>query len=291
MKSKATEIINGTYLSVPTSPTDKVFSPCTKSIWMQSKKEQFYSQSLSNSKEPESLLKSSLQMIKFPAEGKHFILGTSSSSRKAIVDALQWKYLQISPDIDGKFDFDISCLKSFEQTCSYLIIIEKAIRCSNPTDLPLLIAKAKADALLNKLREVNDGESYILLSADQIVLFGDTVREKPVDEAEAIAFLSSYSDSSVSTVSAVVITELPSGAQTSGVDVATVHWDTLSEEVVRRVVSRGEIFSSAGGFRVEDEDLTPLIRRVDGSVDSVMGLPVDMTVALIEEVIKLSGRP
>ena len=51
-------------------------------------------------------------------------------------------------------------------------------------------------------------------------------------------------------------------------------WKDISDEVIQRVISRGEIYASAGGFRVEDSDLNPLILDIEGSIDSVMGLPV-----------------
>lgn len=179
----------------------------------------------------------------------------------------------------------------FQYHSNNIIIIdnfsEKSIRCDNPLELPLLIAKAKAEALLIRLRALNTNESSLILTSDQIVLFDGKVREKPVDVAEATFFLSSYSDTCVATVSAVVITEFPSGVQTSGVDVAKVHWKSISDEVVAKVVAKGEIFSSAGGFRIEDEDLNPLVARIEGSVDSVMGLPVDLTAALLQENIRL----
>ena len=53
-----------------------------------------------------------------------------------------------------------------------------------------------------------------------------------------------------------------------------VFWKDISDEVIQRVISRGEIYASAGGFRVEDPDLNPLILDIEGSIDSVMGLPV-----------------
>jgi len=55
-----------------------------------------------------------------------------------------------------------------------------------------------------------------------------------------------------------------------------VFWKDISDEVIQRVISRGEIFASAGGFRVEDPDLNPLILDIEGSIDSVMGLPVSI---------------
>ena len=53
-----------------------------------------------------------------------------------------------------------------------------------------------------------------------------------------------------------------------------VFWKDISDEVIQRVISRGEIYASAGGFRIEDPDLNPLILDIEGSIDSVMGLPV-----------------
>lgn len=90
--------------------------------------------------------------------------------------------------------------------------------------MPLLIAEAKAVALVQRLREENSFSEKIILTADQIVLFDNKIREKPVDEKQAKNYLSSYSNKSVSTVSAVVVTHYPSGAQRSGVDIATVFW-------------------------------------------------------------------
>ena len=39
----------------------------------------------------------------------------------------------------------------------------------------------------------------------------------------------------------------------------------------------GKIFSSCGGFRIEDPDLSKLIDHIDGTVDSIVGMPVETT--------------
>ena len=88
-------------------------------------------------------------------------------------------------------------------------IDEKAIRHDDPYTLPVLIAKAKAEAIIGRLDK--NMSPFVLLTSDQIVLFGNEIREKPVDENEAEKFLSSYSNQNVSTVSAVVATHFPSG--------------------------------------------------------------------------------
>jgi septum formation protein len=194
---------------------------------------------------------------------------------------LGWEFRQISPDID-----------------------EKAIRTDDPYELPLIIALAKADAIVNKLREENSNQETLIITAgvivfllfsnsnaylqllhvDQIVLFQNEVREKPENEAMAIQYLSSYSNHHVSTLSAVVCTYYPSLLQAKGVDIATVHWGPINDEVVAKVIAKGEIYSSAGGFRIEDEDLVNHIMSIEGTVDSVFGLPVDLTIELINDV-------
>ena len=109
------------------------------------------------------------------------VLGSSSSNRQTILTLTGWEYTVMIPDID-----------------------EKAIRDDDPLLLPVLIAIAKATAIFDRLDKNHD--PFILLTSDQIVLFKTEVREKPVNEAEAVRFLSSYSDEQVSTISAVVAT-------------------------------------------------------------------------------------
>lgn len=187
------------------------------------------------------------------------ILGSSSKSRKQVLDLIKWPYTIMSPDID-----------------------ERAIRCSNPSELPRLIAIAKAKALIERLKADKVKGPLVLLTADQVVVFQNQVREKPLNDSEAKMFLSSYSNDYVSTVSAVVATHYPSERQACDVDVAHVFWNEIPQDVVERVVARRDIFSSAGGFRIEDPDLNPLLRDIDGSLDSVVGLPVAATVRIIE---------
>ena len=114
------------------------------------------------------------------------ILGSSSKNRQTILNLASWVHTVLEPNID-----------------------EKEIRDDDPYLLPVLIAKAKAAAILTRFDLT--GAPFVLLTSDQIVLFGSEVREKPIDEAEAFRFLSSYSNQEVSTISAVVATHYPSG--------------------------------------------------------------------------------
>lgn len=113
-------------------------------------------------------------------------LGSSSANRQRVLSLAGWKFEVLVPDID-----------------------EKAYRNDDPYQLPAIIAKAKATAILGRLS--GNCEPFILLTADQVVLFQDEVREKPIDEKQAAYFLTSYSNQEVHTISAVVATHYPSG--------------------------------------------------------------------------------
>ena len=236
--------------SAPSSPTDNMLSPCSMKILGRGRK--IKSKLIQTSRMGATVIKEYYEGAAIrPVTNLPIILGSSSSSRRSILVRNGWIFELANPDID-----------------------EKSIRDDNPYDLPIKIATAKADALLARLNSIDE---RIIITADQIVLFKGEIREKPQSEAEAKQFLTSYSNQKVSTVSAIVVTHIPSGRQAAEVDIASIVWGTIPDEVVNAVVQRGEVYGSAGGFRIEDPDLQPYIIRIDGSVDSILGLPVEIT--------------
>jgi len=188
------------------------------------------------------------------------LIGTSSQNRIRIAKACGWEFEIRFPDVD-----------------------EKAIRSDDPLELPLLIAKAKATKLMDTLSDKHSPR--VILTADQICLHKEMIREKPRDKEEARYFLSSYRNDTVTTVSALVATYVPSGKQATAVDVSSVSFGDITDDVVERVLQRGRVMSSAGGFAIEDEDLFSLITAMDGPATSIMGFPVDSAVHVIREVI------
>ena len=195
------------------------------------------------------------------------ILGSSSQTRRAILEKTGWPFTAMSPSTD-----------------------EKSVQHASPHELARQIALDKAAALCDRLDKGGEAKEAILLTCDQVVVFrGTEVRGKPDSADQAAAFLSSYSRNSVSTLSAVVATHYPSRAQVSEVDVATVHWAEIPDAVVRSVVARGDVLYSSGGFCIEDAELVERVRRVEGTMDSVMGLPLDATVRVIQGSMDAAG--
>jgi septum formation protein len=155
-------------------------------------------------------------------------------------------------------------------------IDERAIRSEDPGALTLALAHAKADALLPQIHE-----PALLITSDQVVVWQGKIREKPAHAEEARAFLRGYADGPAETVTAVVVTNTATGVRQQGVDVATVWFRRIPEEVIAQAIAQEEVFAHAGGFSITDPLLEAYIERVDGTTESVIGLPTALTRRLI----------
>jgi septum formation protein len=204
------------------------------------------------------------------------ILGSSSKTRQAILRELGYDFDVLTADID-----------------------ESAIRRESAEDLVLALAEAKAEAILGKLanaQQHSDESSsrnlqtlVLLITADQVVLHQGLILEKPRDAQQAREFIRGYSRAPASTVGAMVVKNLTTGVSVSGVDKTEVYFHPIPEEVVEALVAEGEVFYAAGGLLVEHPLVSPLVEAMVGSIDSVMGLPKDLTISLIAKA--LASKP
>jgi len=158
-------------------------------------------------------------------------------------------------------------------------IDEKSIRSSDPEVLASALAKAKADSLKKRVKE-----PAIIITADQVVLCGDEIREKPGTPDEARRFLKSYRTSPAETVSALYLHNTSTKKSAAGVDRVKVHLKFLSDEIIEAIIAEGTIFHCAGGFAVEHPLMEPFVENIDGELESVMGMPIGLITRLLWEV-------
>jgi septum formation protein len=185
------------------------------------------------------------------------VLGSSSEYRKQILQDNKYQFEVMSPDID-----------------------EKGIRSDDSYQLPLMIARAKTDALIPKITEPT-----LLITADQVVVCHGSLHEKPRTENEARDFLQKYSDGyPAETVSALVVTNTENGKQAEGVAIAKIYFGLIPSEVMNDFIKNGDSFSRAGGFAAESPLLRPYIKNIEGSIDSIMGMPLVLLERLMKEV-------
>ncbi|KAL9257412.1 7-methyl-GTP pyrophosphatase-like protein [Drosera capensis] len=180
------------------------------------------------------------------------ILGSSSIYRRQVLADMGYAFRIMTANID-----------------------EKAIRKEKPEDLVMAIAEAKADAIVPKLQirdnQVKDAEPTLLVTADTVVVYEGSVREKPSGKEEARKFMKDYSGSSAQVVSSVVVTNLKTGFRKG-------EWDRVE-------IEEGIVSNVAGGLITEHPLMSPYVRKLVGAVDSLMGLPMAITERLTKELL------
>ena len=117
-------------------------------------------------------------------------------------------------------------------------IDEKAIRHEDLYELPLRLAKAKAEALLPRIKE-----PALLITADVVTIWNGELREKPRDFDEARRFLKSFSESPhpVECVNGIVVTNTATGVSATGNDISKVWFGKIPDEFIETPIGRGNV--------------------------------------------------
>lgn len=189
------------------------------------------------------------------------VLGTSSKWRRAL-------FTQHFPDIPFTFakpDIDESAAGGSRIG-------------ADPQTLTLKIARAKADALLPQFKNT----CSLLITLDQVVVVDGVVREKPANRDMARQYLLSYATLPVTTVTSVVIHNCANGHRVDDIDEASLVLRPLPTNVIDALLDKGDVLHSAGGVTVEDELVVPFHQRLDGELESILGLPVSCLRRLLQ---------
>ncbi|KFK28327.1 hypothetical protein AALP_AA8G501600 [Arabis alpina] len=198
--------------------------------------------------------------------GFKLILGSQSMARKRILAEMGYNFTIVTADID-----------------------EKAIRTEKPEDLVVAIAEAKAEEIISKLggqsQFAQDPEPTILITADTVVVYKGVIREKPTSKEEAREFIKGYSGSHGGVVGSVIVRNLKTGVRRGGWDKAEVYFHEIPENVIDDLIDDAITFKVAGGLTLEHPLISPFIDTVVGGVDTVMGLPKELTEKFISDVL------
>lgn len=184
------------------------------------------------------------------------ILGSQSEGRARILRQMGYEFEVMDPAID-----------------------EKSIRLNDARALTLALANAKADALLPRIHT-----PAILITADQVIAWNNTIREKPQSADEVRDYLRGYGIHPAETIGAVVVVNTETNTRTQGVEVAKVWFRPIPEEIIEIMIREGDVYRRAGGFSAEEPHLQKYIEKIEGTIDSVMGLPIALTERLIHQV-------
>jgi septum formation protein len=184
------------------------------------------------------------------------ILGSKSAGRRRILSKMGYKFSIMDPDIN-----------------------EKSIRNKDPKKLVAALARAKAKALLPKIKG-----AALLITGDQVVLCNKKILEKPNNKAEARKFLCLYAKYPAKTITAITVTNTISKKQKTGVSVSTIWFRPLPKGTINKLLQKEYTMACAGGFSIERPLLKKYILKIKGTAEGITGLPVELTERLLAKV-------
>lgn len=149
-----------------------------------------------------------------------------------------------------------------------------------PTDLPAqdaaaYLSKLKADAFL----DLQDNE--LLITADTVVINGDKVLGKPMDEEEAFEMLKRLSGTTHTVITAVTLKDLKTSVTLE--DEAKVTFRQLDEEEIRHYLKYYQPYDKAGAYGIQEWIGFVGVNGITGAYFTVMGFPLHLVYAQLKK--------
>jgi septum formation protein len=152
----------------------------------------------------------------------------------------------------------------------------------SPADYVMRLSGEKAAVVAGRL-----GADAIVVAADTTVDVDGQILEKPIDAADARRMLGLLSGRTHLVHTGVTV--LWSSGRTGSLVAATaVEFVALTPAIVEWYIATGEPFGKAGAYAIQGAG-GALVRRLDGSVTNVIGLPLAETLDLVRKIAQ-SGR-
>ncbi|KEO72508.1 Maf family nucleotide pyrophosphatase [Anditalea andensis] len=172
----------------------------------------------------------------------NIILGSKSPRRQDLLKGLDIDFEVLVKDTDESYPPDL-----------------------DHTKIAIYLAEKKADAFsLSK----ND----LLITADTVVLIGNSILEKPINTHEAHLMLKALSGQKHTVITGVCMRDLTK--KISFDDITEVHFAHLSDAEIEYYINRYHPFDKAGSYGVQEWIGYVAVNKMEGSFYTVMGLPV-----------------
>jgi len=144
---------------------------------------------------------------------------------------------------------------------------------------PFQIAEYLANNKMQKSLHLKQNNE-ILLCADTIVVYEDTIYNKPKDEDDAIRMLSTLSDNTHTVYTGVSIAY--KDHLVSFTEATQVTFCKLSEKVIRSYMNKFNLMDKAGAYGIQEGIGLYAVQRIVGCYFNVMGLPIHKVLHVIE---------
>jgi septum formation protein len=183
------------------------------------------------------------------------ILGSASPFRKKLLE-------------EAGFVFDVKTAD----------IDEKQIRHKDFKKLVLALGLAKLEAILNKNKF---NSNTIIVTSDLVVSHNGKLREKPVSKKEVISWHKEYNKGGKTKVfCSIVAHHIGRNLTLKAVDTTSIQWSDIPHRVILELADDPMSYKGAGFI---DRAFLHYTKKVDGHIDTVMGVPVRILEEFLEK--------
>lgn len=177
---------------------------------------------------------------------KKIILASASPRRKKLLEKMQLNFEVHPADIN-----------------------ESEISSPSPQQLVEEIAEKKVKEVA--LQRSHKGPELII-GADTVVVYNDTVIGKPKDKWEAKQILKKLSGTCHQVLTGICVYDTQLKKLSQSCVVTDVYFSALSSKEIVKYINTGEPFDKAGAYGIQGRGGI-FVRKIEGSYDNVVGLP------------------
>lgn len=147
-------------------------------------------------------------------------------------------------------------------------IEEKHFEGESPEQIAMALALEKSLWVSNHLSQ---GE--VVVGADTIVVLGDKILGKPLDEDDAFNMLKLLSGRQHRVITGISIIKAGTNIKIIDYESTLVRFRHLSEEKILNYIKTEEPFDKAGSYGIQGYGMV-LVEKIDGCYSNVVGLPL-----------------
>ncbi len=115
----------------------------------------------------------------------------------------------------------------------------------------------------------------IIISGDTVVILDNLILGKPKDKTDAYNKLKSLSNRTHEVKTSYTIYSKNKNIDVTRIVTSKVTFNDLSEELISSYIAYGSCFDKAGAYGIQDNDKFPLIKKIEGSYNNIVGFPIE----------------
>ncbi len=158
-----------------------------------------------------------------------------------------------------------------------MIGLEFDVRKSNYHEQPISGKTPREIAEIHALKKAQNVRQHyhdeLIIGADTIVVIGDEILGKPVNQEHAREMLQKLSGQTHEVLTGVAVVNAENDKQLSFVSRTAVTFYDLSETVINRYLADNQYQDKAGSYAIQDYSAL-FVKKIDGCFYNVVGFPV-----------------